>query len=148
MDVLQSIIEGNNNPTGGSVVFHSNTHQRYEHGEPVRGEQIGCRRDVVIEKNISGGIGYSVTVTNPDAAQGTWGATPMGTKPMKITSVSADKIEMRGYGYDRSAVAMGIPMSAVTFENYAMNIRHNGERITRCTLHMIQTGVDIDYYVK
>ena len=67
MSFFDSLIQGNNNSSNGSVVFHSNTHQRYEFGTAVRGEQSGCRRDVVIENNISGGIGFSVTVKNPDA---------------------------------------------------------------------------------
>lgn len=148
MNILQSILQGDNNPSSGSVVFNSNTHQRYEQGQPVRGEQFGCRRNVVIEKNISGGIGYSVSVQNPDAIPGSWGAIPMSTKPMRITSVSADKIEMRGYGYDRTAVLMGIPMSAATFENYGMTIFHNGQNITHCFIHMIERDIDIDYYIK
>ena len=96
MNILQTLLQGNNNPSSGSVVFNSNTHQRYEQGQPVRGEQIGCNRNIVIEKNISGGVGYSVSVHNPDAIPGSWGATPMGTKPMMITSATTSKIEMLG----------------------------------------------------
>ena len=148
MSILESLLQGDNNPSSGSVVFNSNTHQRYEQGTPVRGEQLGCYRNVVIEKNISGGIGYSVSVTNPDAIPGSWGATPMGTKPMKIISVLPGKIIMHGYGYDKTAVAMGIPISAATFENYGMTIYHNSQNITRCVIHMIERNVDIDYYIK
>ncbi len=148
MKMLQSLFKGNNNPSDGSIIFNSNTHQRYEQGEPVRGEQIGCHRNIVIEKNISGGIGYSVSVKNPDAAPGSWGAPPMGAKPMKIISVSADRIEMQGYGYDKTAVAMGIPMNAASFEDYAMTIFHNGQSITHCVIHMIERTIDIDYYNK
>lgn len=146
--ILYSLINGENNPASGECIFNSNTHQRYEQGKPVRGEQVGCHRDVVIEKNISGGIGYSVSVNNPDAMPGSWGATPMGTKPMKIISISTGKIEMRGYGYDRMAVVMGIPMEAATFENYGMTVFHDGQNITHCVIHMIERNVDIDYYVK
>ena len=146
-DFLQELLQGDNNPFKGSFVFHSNTHQRYENNCPVRGEQ-SCNRDVVIEKNISGGIGYSVTVKNPDATGG-WGATPMGTKPMKAISTSDKKVELRGYGYDKFAYeTLGAPMSDATFENYGMTIYHDGEEITRCVLHMIERNVDIDYYVK
>ncbi|MCQ2261124.1 MAG: hypothetical protein MJZ77_07035 [Bacteroidales bacterium] len=145
---LDAILKGDNNPPVGHYVFNSNTHQRYENGKPVRGEQIGCHRDIVIEKNVSKGIGYSVSINNPDAIPGSWGATPMGTKPMKIVSTSADKIEMHGYGFDRTAVAMGIPMSAATFENYRMTIFHDGLNITHCTIHMIDRNIDIDYYIK
>lgn len=147
-DILHSLLEGSNNPPEGKTVFQSNTHQRYENGTPTRGEQVGCHRDIVIEKNISGGIGYTVSVENPDAMPGSWGATPMGTKPMKVLAAVNGKIELRGYGYDRTAVAMGIPMSDATFENYGMTIYHNGHDITHCVLHMIERNVDIDYYVK
>lgn len=148
MELLQSLFSGGNNPPYKSAVFHSNTHQRYERGNPVRGEQIGCRRDVVIEKNISGGIGYSVTVNNPDALAGSWGATPMGTKPMKIISTTNGVVELRGYGYDKIAVSMGIPIRDATFENYGMTIYHNGQSITHCVIHMIERNVDIDYYMR
>ena len=146
--IFDALLSNDNNPLHGKLVFNSNTHQRYEQGEPTRGEQVGCHRDVVIEKNISGGIGYSVTINNPDAMPGTWGATPMGTKPMKIISSTSGKIVLRGYGYDRTAVALGIPMSAATFENYGMTVYHNGQNITHCVIHMIERGVDIDYYIK
>ena len=147
-NIFRALISNNNNPLEGICVFHSNTHQRYENGKPVRGEQVGCNRDVVIEKNISGGIGFSVTIKNPDAAHGSWGATPMGTKPMRITSVSSEKVEMHGYGYDKFAVSLGVPMSDATFENYAMTIFHNGQNITHCIIHMMDRDIDIDYYIK
>ena len=146
--LLGALINGSDNPPAGQVVFNSNTHQRYEHGEPTRGEQVGCHRNIVIEKNISGGIGYSVTVNNPDAIPGSWGATPMGTKPMKVISSSNEKIELRGYGYDKFAVSMGAPMSDATFENYGITIFHNGREITHCIVHLIERNVDIDYYIK
>ncbi len=146
--IFQSLIQGSNNPSEGSITFSSNTHQRYENGMPTRGEQNGCHRDIVIEKNISGNIGYSVSVKNPDAIPGSWGATPMGTKPMKIISTGKDKVELRGYGYDTTAVSMGVPMSDATFENYGMTIHHNGSEVTKCIIHLIERNVDIDYYVK
>lgn len=146
--IFDALIRNDNNPAQGKLIFNSNTHQRYEQGEPVRGVQVGCHRDVVIEKNISEGIGYSITVNNPSAIPGTWGATPMGTKPMKIISATTGRIELRGYGYDRTAVALGIPMSAATFENYGMTIYHNGHNILHCMIHLIERQVDIDYYVK
>ena len=145
---LHALVDGDNNPPSGSYIFHSNVHQRYENGIPVKGEQLGCNRDVVIEKNVSGGIGYSVTVNNPDAIAGSWGATPMGTKPMKIISVYDDEIELRGYGYDVNAVSMGIPKKDVSFENYGMTIHYDGHNITQCVIHMIERNVDIDYYIK
>jgi hypothetical protein len=147
-DFLRNLLLGDNNPSEGSFVFHSNTHQRYEYGSPVRGEQIGCNRDIVIEKNISDDIGYSITVKNPDATGG-WGAIPMGTKPMKVISKSEGKVKLRGFGYDKFAYEiLGVPMTDATFENYGMTIYHNEFQIIHCVLHMIERKVDIDYYVK
>ncbi|MBR6104067.1 MAG: hypothetical protein IKP81_03330 [Paludibacteraceae bacterium] len=144
---VHNLLNGDNNPLEGSFVFHSNTHQRYENYCPVRGEQR-CNRDVIIERNISGGIGYSITVKNPDISGG-WGSTPMSTKPMKIISASDDEVELRGYGYDKFAYeTIGAPMSDATFENYGMTIYHDGQEITHCVLHMIERNVDIDYYIK
>ena len=145
--LLKELLQGDNNPSVGSITFHSNCHQRYENDCPVRGEQTRCNRDIVIEKNISGGIGYSVTIKNPDATGG-WGATPMGTKPMKVISATDDEVKLRGYGYDRNAVAMGISMNDATFENYGMTIIHDAGEITHCILHMTDRNVDIDYYTK
>ena len=144
----QSLFNGDNNPPKGKLSFRSNTHQRYENGTPVLVEQINCNREIIIEKNISGDIGYTVSINNPDGIPGTWGATPMGGKKMKIVSVTSNKIEMRGYGYDTMAVAMGIPMDAASFENYGITLYHDGQDITRCILHKIANNVDIDYYNK
>ena len=147
MNVLESLIKGSNSQIQGELTFHSNVHQRYENDVPVRGEQTGCHRDVKIEKNISGDDGYSVTILNADAPNTFFGVT-MSTKPMKVVSVSADKVELEGYGYDMNALSMGVPRSEASFANYAMTICFHGNEISRCVLHMLDRNVDIDYYLK
>ena len=147
VNILESLIKGTNSPIQGELVFRSNVHQRYENGEPVRGEQVGCHRDVKIEKNISGHEGYSVTIYNADAPNSFFGVT-MGTKPMKIVDVSTDKVELEGFGYDMNALTMGVPRSDASFANYAMTVYFKGHNISHCTLHMLDRNVDIDYYVK
>ena len=144
---LSGLLSGSNSPSEGEYTFHSNTHQRYENGSPVKGEQVGCNRDVVIEKNISGNIGYSVKIVVPDA-EGSFFGTPMSTKPMKVVRATGRTIELCGYGYDRNAVAMGVPISDASFEAYGMTIYHNGSEIQKCTLHMLDRNVDIEYYIK
>ncbi len=147
MGIFESIIKGTNSPVQGELVFRSNVHQRYENGVPVKGEQLGCHRDVKIEKNISGNEGYSVTIYNADAPNSFFGVT-MGTKPMKIVDVHDDRVELEGYGYDMNALSMGVPRSDASFASYAMTVYFRGNEITHCTLHMLDRNVDIDYYVK
>lgn len=147
MSILDLLLKGTNSPIQGELVFHSNVHQRYEDGIPVRGEQIGCHRDVKIEKNISGDEGYSVTILNADMPNSFFGVT-MGTKPMKIVDIFDDRVELEGYGYDMNALSMGIPRCEASFANYAMTVYFNGNEITHCVLHMLDRNVDIDYYVK
>lgn len=144
---LSDLLAGSNSPMNGKHIFHSNTHQRYENGIPVKGEQIGCNRDVVIEKNISGNMGYSIKIVNPDAQSSFFGM-PMSTKPMKIVKTNSGTISLRGYGYDKNAVSMGVSINDASFESYGMTIYHNGNSIEKCTLHMFDRNVDIEYYIK
>ena len=145
-EFFESIINGNNFPCEGRLIFHSNTHQRYEQGVPVRGEQIGCDRDVVIEKNISGLQGYTVSVENPHARNSFFG-TPMSAKPMKIILLKENSVILRGSGYDRNAVAMGVPLEVASFADYGLTIYHNGKSIEKCVVHMYDRNVDIEYYL-
>lgn len=145
-EFLQGLIKGDNNPQRGSFIFHSNIQQRYENKHKVA--EASFNRDVIVEKNISGEIGYSVSIKNPDVAENSWGATPMGTKPMKIISVEDSKIVLKGYGYDKCAYAFGASLNDASFENYGLTIYHNGETVIHCILHMIDRKVDIDYCIK
>lgn len=142
---LHEMLKGSNNPPMGELKFSSNTHQRYESGNPVKGEQRNCHRDIIITRNISGNIGYSVKIMNADAPNSFFGVT-MSTKPMKVVEYFNGIVHMRGYGYDNNAVAMGIPKREASFEDYGLSIYHNGNEIEKCVLHMFDRDVDIEYY--
>ena len=64
--ILNSLLAGSNNPPEGTVVFDSSDHIRFQNGQNVSGHNYGCNRRLVIEKNIEGGEGYTVTMYNLD----------------------------------------------------------------------------------
>ena len=133
-NLLRDLLRGSNNPCCGSVEVTFAYHQRYENGNAVLGEQHH-QRTLRIEKNISGNIGYTVSI-NPS----------MGPKRMKIIGVNDDTVELRGYGYDENAVMMGIPRNMASFESYALSLRVSNHAIVECTLHLLDRNVDIRYY--
>lgn len=47
---LQCLIEGNNNPQEGKIIFDSSDHIRFQNGKAVSGHNYGCNRRIVIEK--------------------------------------------------------------------------------------------------
>jgi hypothetical protein len=129
-----------------NVYFVSNSHQRYENGTPVRGLQSGCNRAIKIEDNIDRGEGYTVTVFNLDSSHPLWGNNvQMSPKPMKVIQQSEDKIVLRGFGYDKRALAMGAGNDA-SFANYGLSIYIKYGDILKCTLHMYDRNVEIEYY--
>lgn len=129
-----------------NVYFVSKSHQRYENGTPVRGLQAGCKRAVKIENNIDGEDGYSVTIYNLDGNHPLWGNNvQMSPKPMKIIQQSDDKIVLRGFGYDKRALAMGAGNDA-SFANYGLSIYLKYGDILKCTLHMHDRNINIEYY--
>lgn len=133
--ILDELLSGSNNPKCNNYVFTANTHQRYENGIPVKGEQIGVVRSVKIEKNISGNEGYTISISPS-----------MSAKPMKIIRHSNDSVYLQGYGYDKMALMIGVPESVASFASYAMTIFFNDSQISHCTVHLLDRNVDIDYY--
>ena len=88
-DFINNIIEGNNNPPDGYVYFDTSDHIRFQNGKDVSGHNYGCNRRFVIEKNIEGGEGYTVTMYNLDGLHPLWKDNiQMTPKRMKITKVS------------------------------------------------------------
>ena len=69
---LKSILAGCNNPPEGAVVFDSSDHIRFQNGQNVSGHNYGCNRRLVIEKNIQGDEGYTVTMYNLDGIHPLW----------------------------------------------------------------------------
>ncbi len=106
-DFINNIIEGNNNPPDGYVSFDTSDHIRFQNGKDVSGHNYGCNRRFVIEKNIEGGEGYTVTMYNLDGLHPLWKDNiQMTPKRMKITKVSDNIVELRGYGYDENAIVI------------------------------------------
>lgn len=135
---LKCLLEGNNNPCSGNIEITFNYHQRYENKEAVMSEQ-NIERVLKIEKNISGNIGYTVSIT-PSMSQ----------KPMKIISVSSNKIEMQGYGFDKNALLLGIPFDVASFNCYSLTLNlvndDTDKSINDCVLHLLDRNIDIKYY--
>ena len=145
-DILDYLIEGNNYPCDGKIVFDSSDHVRYQNGRDVSGHNYGCHRRVVIEKNINGGEGYTVTVYNLDGVHPLWGNNvQMAPKPMRIVSVDDDTIELRGFGYDRRALAMGAPMQMASFADYGIIVFLEAGSISRVQLNMYDRNVSLVY---
>ena len=69
---IKFLLEGNNYPTAGRVVFDSTDHIRFQNEQNVSGHNFGCNRRIVIENNIHGGEGYTVTLYNLDGVHPLW----------------------------------------------------------------------------
>lgn len=146
MNFIKHVIEGNNNSPEGAVVFDSSDHVRFQNGQAVSGHNIGCNRRLVIEKNIEGGDGYTVTMYNLDGIHPLWqNNVQMAPKRMKIISVKEDIVEFRGFGYDENAIAIGAPLQDASFENYGIVIMIEGTSIARAQLNMYDRNISIVY---
>ena len=49
---VRYLLEGNNYPSNGQVVFDSSDHIRFQNGQDISGHNYGCNRRLVIKKNI------------------------------------------------------------------------------------------------
>lgn len=141
--ILESLKRGSNSPQKGSVTFFSTKHTRIEGG--FKHPESICKRNIQIESNVSNSHGYTVTILNGEGNHPLWGANvQMSAKPMEIISIDENRVELRGYGYDKNAVAMG--KSAASFRDYGLEIVFsiNGE-IQECTLVLYDRGIRIVY---
>lgn len=136
-DFMKSLIEGNNNPPEGSVIFNTSDHIRFQNGQDVSGHNYGCNRRLVIEKNIQGGEGYTVTMYNLDGIHPLWqNNIQKAPKPMRIVAINHNIIEMRGFGHDM----MGTP-----FSDYGLLILVENNEISRVQLNMYDRNISIVY---
>lgn len=143
---VKFLLEGNNHPSSGQVVFDSSDHIRFQNGQNVSGHNYGCNRRLVIEKNIQGDEGYTVTMYNLDGLHPLWqNNIQMAPKRMKIISVKGSIVEFRGFGYDENALAMGVPLEVATFENYGVVLMIEDYEIVRAQLNMYDRNVCIVY---
>ena len=135
--VIDDIIKGNNNPSEGNVIFDSSDHIRFQNGKDVSGHNYGCNRRFVIEKNIEGGEGYTVTMYNLDGLHPLWqNNIQMAPKRMRIVSVNDNIVEMRGYGVD---------MLGSSFSDYGVVLLIDNRVISRIQLNMYDRNICIVY---
>lgn len=145
-DLIKDLLEGNNYPVKGSVSFDSSDHIRFQNGVDVSGHNYGCNRRFVIEKNIEGGEGYTVTMYNLDGLHPIWqNNIQMAPKRMKIVSVDANTVELRGYGYDENALALGAPIADASFDSYGIVLLIENAEIRRIQLNMYDRNISIVY---
>jgi hypothetical protein len=145
-EFLNELISGNNYPAPGRIIFDSSDHVRFQNGQNVSGHNYGCNRRLVVEKNIQGGEGYTVTMYNLDGIHPIWqNNIQMAPKQMKIVNVDQNIVELRGFGYDENALAIGAPLEAASFENYGVLVMIENGEITRAQLNMFDRNVCIVY---
>lgn len=143
---IKYLLEGNNYPSDGQIVFDSSDHIRFQNGNDVSGHNYGCNRRLVIEKNIQVHEGYTVTIYNLDGIHPLWqNNIQMAPKRMKIANVDRNIVELRGYGYDENALAMGAPLEAASFENYGVVLMIEDGEIVRAQLNMFDRNISIVY---
>ena len=146
IDFIQYLITGNNNPSIGSVSFDSSDHIRFQNGKDVSGHNFGCNRRFVIEKNIGGGEGYTVTLYNLDGLHPLWKDNiQMAPKRMRIVSSNENIVELRGYGYDENALALGAPLEDASFASYGVALLIEDGAIKRLQLNMYDRDISIVY---
>jgi hypothetical protein len=144
--IIQSLLDENNYPVNGSVNFDSSDHVRFQNGHDVSGHNYGCNRRFVIEKNIQGDEGYTVTMYNLDGNHPLWqNNIQMAPKRMKVVNVEDNIVELRGYGYDENALSMGAPLQAASFENYGVMLMIDSGEIIRVQLNMFDRNISIVY---
>ena len=145
-DFIQYLIEGDNYPPVGYASFDSSDHIRFQSGNDVSGHNFGCNRRFVIEKNIEGGEGYTVTMYNLDGLHPLWKDNiQMAPKRMRIVSVNDNIVEFRGYGYDENSLALGVPFSDASFASYGIVLLIDGTEIKRIQLNMYDRDISIVY---
>lgn len=144
--MIDDIIKGNNNPSEGEIIFDSSDHIRFQNGKNVSGHNYGCNRRFVIEKNIEGGEGYTVTLYNLDGLHPLWQDNiQMAPKRMRIVSANDNIVELRGYGYDENALALGAPLADASFNSYGIMLLIENAEIRRIQLNMYDRNVSIVY---
>lgn len=133
----QALYSGSNQPPTGRLVFVSPMHARFR-GETLVGPPAEAVRHVVIEKNISGGAGYTVSVENSEGVHPLFGSNlQMSHKPMRVVEKDEDTVLLRGYGTD----AFG-----VSFEDYAIVLNYDEGNLLSVSLLMLDRDTRILYF--
>ena len=128
------------------IYFCSTAHQRFENGIAVHGLQKDCIRCVKIEPNINGGKGYTVTIFMEGVNHPVWGNNIiMAPKQMKVVGEQDNIIELRGFGYDENALAIGAPENDASFANYGILLLIENNQVERVQLNMYDRNISIVY---
>ena len=136
-NIVESLLAGNNYPEEGKVKFTSSDHVRFQNGLDVSGHNPGAHRRFVIEKNISGDEGYTVTMYNLDGIHPLWqNNVQMAPKQMRVVAVEDNMVHLRGFGFD----LMGSP-----FSDYGLIVLIENGEISRAQLNMFDRNVCIVY---
>ena len=143
---MEYIIEGSNRPPVGSVSFTSSDHVRFQNGKDVSGHNIGCNRRFVIENNIEGNEGYTITMYNLDGNHPIWrNNIQMAPKRMRIDRVNDNMLKFRGFGVDENALTMGASLKDASFDNYGLIIMLDNGAIKRTQLNIFDRNISIVY---
>ncbi|HNY45114.1 MAG TPA: hypothetical protein PLG11_07570 [Bacteroidales bacterium] len=117
--------------------FASKDHSRFENGIHVSGPHGGAGRVIEIIPNFELKEGYLVTIYNQDSLHPVWGNNiQMAPKQMKVVRKSETEIELRGFGHD---------MFGNSFSDYGMTLKLYDGELEKCTLHMFDRNIDIEY---
>lgn len=136
-NLIKDLLRGNNLPSDGTISFDSSDHIRFQNGEDVSGHNYGCNRRLVVEKNIHGEEGYTVTLYNLDGVHPVWrNNIQMAPKRMRITSVDDNIVQLRGYGCD---------IMGNSFADYGVSLLIENEIISRAQLDMYDRKISIVY---
>lgn len=135
--IIESLLSGSNYPPEGSIAFISSDHIRFQNGQDVSGHNNGSNRKLVIEKDIEGGEGYSVTMYNLDGNHSFWqNNIQMATKRMRVVNIQNNIVQLRGFGVDQ----FGTP-----FSDYGVDLLIEDSQISRVQLNMFDRNVSIVY---
>lgn len=136
-EFFEALMNGNNNPPEGSLTFDSTDHVRFQNGVDVSGHNVGCNRRITIEKNINGGMGYTVTMYNLDGLHPLWqNNVQMAPKQMRIINVQDNVVQLRGYGFD---------MMGDSFADYGISLLIENDVSYRVQLDMYDRNISIVY---
>lgn len=135
--MIQHIMSGNNNPPKGRIIFDSSDHIRFQNGQDVSRHNYGANRRFVIENNIEGGEGYTVTMYNMDGLHPVWqNNVQMAPKRMRIINVDKNIVQLRGFGFDSIGGS---------FADYGLALLVENNEISRAQLDMYDRNVSIIY---
>ncbi len=119
------------------IRFISTDHIRFQNGKDVSGHQYGNQRGIEIKKQ-SGSDYYIVTIYNFSNGHPIWGNNiQMAPKIMKIISDSPSQIEFRGFGTD---------ITGAEYSDYGITLYFKDKEIDKAVLHLLDRGIDIEYY--